>query len=554
MTNGETTELRLRFAKFRILYTSFVRCMRYLARIKDDAINGRPPSVIDYAATLANDFHNISSNQNLQMFLARARVVQKRQRAAAAQQQVPQEEHIVHDASSDEDDVAPAAAAPAADRIPVVAAAARTNSPIDVADDGSSTAGGGGGGPLATTTRPKKRQRGGGNENNTMKRKKPKYGTSMLTRRVLLPAATGETGNHELPWSCAIYSIVIWMVGLADVEGIQTMCLKVLPFLLEDEQQRTTAQRAGLTDIVLRDMVMFPDSPQLHTAAFHTIVLLARPLGGREGMLFHTSMVNSSGTFNSRSSNGNHIDNGATNNKNGIAVMLDSMRRFPNNEALQAMSCWSLVNIALAPAQKDVLVKLGGIEVITNAMVAHPHSAEVQFRALFALINLVIPRVGEAAVGGDAAATAAGDNDDGSTAKEILDEMVEQIVKLVVRAMKTFCSSESILNRACLVLHNLSLRQEYHGPLLWTRNCYQMLEWCMSNYRTDQVLQQSLAGTLHRLQLTLSSSANLRARFNAALAAEQQTSLEQAHREAKMLHEQYDRHQHQQQQARSLDK
>jgi hypothetical protein len=80
--------------------------------------------------------------------------------------------------------------------------------------------------------------------------------------------------------------------------------------------------------------------------------------------------------------------------------MLDSMRRFPTSEALQAMSCWSLVNIALAPAQKDVLIKLGGIKVITNAMVAHPHSAEVQFRALLALINLVIPRVGDAAVGG----------------------------------------------------------------------------------------------------------------------------------------------------------
>lgn len=77
--------------------------------------------------------------------------------------------------------------------------------------------------------------------------------------------------------------------------------------------------------------------------------------------------------------------------KNGIAVMLDSMRRFEADEALQAMSCWSLVNIALAPVQKEVLVKLGGIEVTTNAMMRHPHNAEVQFRALFALINLVIP-------------------------------------------------------------------------------------------------------------------------------------------------------------------
>lgn len=166
------------------------------------------------------------------------------------------------------------------------------------------------------------------------------------------------------------------------ISSLQTLCLKVLPYLLEDEQQRITAQRASLTDVVLRAMVMFSNSVQLHTAAFHTIVLLARPLGGREGMLFHSSMVNASGIFGADNSQ---------DGKNGITVMLDSMQRFETNDVLQAMSCWSLVNIALAPAQKGVLVKLGGIQATANAMLRHPYSAEVQFRALFALINLVIP-------------------------------------------------------------------------------------------------------------------------------------------------------------------
>jgi len=161
----------------------------------------------------------------------------------------------------------------------------------------------------------------------------------------------------------------------------QTLCMQVLPFILENEQQRQTAQRAGLTDVVLRAMVFFPESVHLHIAAFHTIVLLARPLGGREGMLFHSSMI-LTGIF------------GGQNNahpKNGITVMVESMKRFEDNDVLQAMSCWALVNIALAPAQKAELVKLGGIEATSNAMRLHPFSAEVQFRALFALINLVIP-------------------------------------------------------------------------------------------------------------------------------------------------------------------
>ena len=128
-------------------------------------------------------------------------------------------------------------------------------------------------------------------------------------------------------------------------------------------------------------------------------------------MLFHSSMVNAAGIFsggdarrgnaagddsNESGEQGSMFSGGPQNDgKNGIAVMLDSMRRFEADEALQAMSCWSLVNIALAPVQKEVLVKLGGIEVTTNAMMRHPHNAEVQFRALFALINLVTtPRFG----------------------------------------------------------------------------------------------------------------------------------------------------------------
>jgi hypothetical protein len=158
-----------------------------------------------------------------------------------------------------------------------------------------------------------------------------------------------------------------------------------------------------------------------------------------------------------------------------------------------------------------------------------------QFRGLFALINLVIPSVSlDAGEEGD-------DQDvigDDSSEKEMLDEMVDQIVNLVVLAMKNFCSSEAILNRACLVLHNLSLTQAYHSALLWTPNCYQMLDWCLVNYRTDQVLQQSAAGTLHRLQITLSSDETLRTRFSATLQAQQQQALEEAHREAVYLRNQ----------------
>jgi len=190
-----------------------------------------------------------------------------------------------------------------------------------------------------------------------------------------------------------------------------------------------------------------------------------------------------------------------------------------------------------------MLVKLGGLTVTSNAMLQHPYNAEVQFRALFALINLVIPtetrpdeteemrefereifqQLGEV----------------GETSeKEMLDASVGQISNLVVVGMKNFCSSEAILNRACLVLHNLSLNEEYHPILLWTPNCYQMLEWCLGNYPHDHVLQQSAGGTIQRLNATLSSDDELRARFQHSIRAQQQHSLELARQEAVMLQEQ----------------
>jgi len=462
--------------KYRLLYTSFVRCMKYLAQIREDALNGNAPSYIDYGvAESQGPLNLVSHNRNLHHFLTKARKVQDDLSAASSSSEEPQQ---------------------------VVAGVASV--------------------PIEEQNKKRKRK-----HDRAKKEKKPKIGNSMITNRLLGPSATGDPGNLHLPWSCAIYSIVNWMVSFSDVEGIQTLCMKVLPFLLENEQQRQTAQRAGLTDIVLRAMVRFPHSVQLHIAAFHTVVLLARPLGGREGMLFHSSMI-LTGIF---------CQNSAP-PKSGIAVMVDSMERFVDNDILQAMSCWALVNIALAPAQKAELVKLGGINATLNAMHRHPFSAEVQFRALFALINMIIPSVH---LNRDNPEGAPNDDQISGVSdvseKEIIDESVSEITGLVVRAMKNFCSSEAILNRACLVLHNLSLTQEYHSTLLWTPSCYQMLEWCLGNYRTDQVLQQSASGTLHRLQGTLSRDDDLRSKFTHELRSQQQATLYEAHREALRLHQ-----------------
>jgi len=230
--------------------------------------------------------------------------------------------------------------------------------------------------------------------------KKPKFAPSKITAALFSNSKrTGQLGHINLPWTCAIYSTVNWMVAFSTVRGIQTMCLRVLPYLLEDDGQRTVGQKSGLTDVILRSMLLYRDNAELHAAALHSIVLLARPLGGREGQPYDNRAMNYSGIFCDSSlgvnssltrSNQIEVERGNRHRLNGIAVVLDSMRRFADNESIQAMGCWSMVNIALIPRQKTMLLRLGGISVALNAMANHPLSAEVQFRAIFALINLVV--------------------------------------------------------------------------------------------------------------------------------------------------------------------
>lgn len=56
------------FGKYRLMYTSFVRCVKYLEGIKDDAKNGRTPSVIDHGRT---GFPHFGASRDLKSFLAR---------------------------------------------------------------------------------------------------------------------------------------------------------------------------------------------------------------------------------------------------------------------------------------------------------------------------------------------------------------------------------------------------------------------------------------------------------------------------------------------------
>jgi hypothetical protein len=137
-----------------------------------------------------------------------------------------------------------------------------------------------------------------------------------------------------------IPSLTGWL-RIPMLKGIQTMCRRrcCLPTGRRTTAKRT-AQHAGLTDIVLRDMVLFPIVPNFTAAAAFIPLSYWRATWRTRGMLFHTSW--SAPRYRQRTQRRREW-------QNGVSCDADSMR-LRSDEVLK--QCWSLVNIALAPAQR----------------------------------------------------------------------------------------------------------------------------------------------------------------------------------------------------------
>ena len=213
------------------------------------------------------------------------------------------------------------------------------------------------------------------------------------------------------------------MTVFPDVVGLQLACLRSLVPMLEHQGNRKTAQASCLTSLVVRAMLEFSIDVELQLAALHTLVLLARPIGGSEGMVFSRGMASPPGL------------EALLGERGGIATVLETMTRHLAVAEVQAMSCWALVNVMLIPAQKALVVERGGVQAVLESMRAHPREFEVQYRALFALINLLVP--------------------DGAPPRPAYDE----VIPYVLGAMKNFERHEALVNRGCLVLHNLALSE-----------------------------------------------------------------------------------------------
>lgn len=170
-------EMRHLFGRYRLLYSSFVRCMKYLKRLQDDALNGRTPPVIN---SNQGDIYPFNKNTSLKAYFAKARRLRR--------------SHRPTDGSRSSSDAALSITSP------------------DSGSNGSNEKGKAGQKRGSGAARSgKSASANGSRQNNSSSRR---LGRSMLTDRLL-------RRHVNLPWSCAIYSVVNWMVAFADVEGIQ---------------------------------------------------------------------------------------------------------------------------------------------------------------------------------------------------------------------------------------------------------------------------------------------------------------------------------------------
>ena len=256
-----------------------------------------------------------------------------------------------------------------------------------------------------------------------------------------------------------------------DVAGVQRRCLETLAERLHCERARKAALETGVTAQVVAALWAFLPAAELQVVALHCVVFLARPIGGAEGMVFHRGMASQG------------LD-AFLGKRGGIAAVLASMRAHGSVDSVQAMGCWSLVNLALNHQQKLELLKLRGLDRVLDAMESHPRVLEVQFRALFALINLVIPEAG------------AGYEDDLD-----LKAANKRVVRYVLGAMAAFPDSEKLVRCGCLVLHNLSL-DDGNVPHLLAAGVSLPLQRAARHHK-DADVQRSAVSTLRRLGIVL---------------------------------------------------
>lgn len=229
--------------------------------------------------------------------------------------------------------------------------------------------------------------------------------------------------------------------------AIQELCIQRLGVLTEDEKCRVEFAQSNGIGSILTSMQRFNTIATVQAKGCRALVTAVRPLGLQEGVQFTgsrdaTSVADEIGNY------------------NGVSIILNAMKQHESDAVVQAMACWSLVNICLNDTQKAKVIQLGGMNQIVKSMITHENDREVQYRGLFVLVNLV---------------TGTGNI------------MTEELARLIPSAIEYYKTDAPLIILACIVLKNLAIDED-NIPSLVAAGVESSLEYVMLRFETDPQL------------------------------------------------------------------
>ncbi|CAM9563720.1 unnamed protein product [Chrysoparadoxa australica] len=300
----------------------------------------------------------------------------------------------------------------------------------------------------------------------------PRAGISWKQLHEELARSLSQLEHSPIDWANVRQEVTSVAHTLSRFESLPSLtwpAFKRLALLLDRSEAREVTWDGSVPVVhhALRTLQRFPDQAGLVVTVMKCLVLLGRPAGGTEGGAVLTNTRAS--PLASFGSNGS-----------GVKALLACMKQRPDHAELQAAGCWSMVNLALIKPQKKHLLLKGGVDCITAAMRNHSSDREVQFRALFALINLVTPKYAGGLAGGGVLSAA----------------LLSDVMSLTVTAMCTFKEDEQVVNRSVLVLHNIAIDETQWPALVGARSA---LEDAVAANPGDKTLQQCGGSTIAKL-------------------------------------------------------
>lgn len=163
---------------------------------------------------------------------------------------------------------------------------------------------------------------------------------------------------------------------------LQTLAVRGLGVLALNESNRALMNSIGAVAHTLAMMRSLSDDAALIACAAWSLVIFTRPLGASEGSTYIRSL-------NMRISAEETVSAVDNPQETGAQLIARLMRLHSARPAVLAKLSWSLVNLSVTESRKHIIVDAGLVECVCDNLQRFPAHAELVYRSIFCLVNLV---------------------------------------------------------------------------------------------------------------------------------------------------------------------